>query len=298
MHRGILLWAALVCGCSSSGGGGGVADAGIGGGSGSGGGGSAGAPADVHCITQSDGCFCTSDSSHTYPDSQGLAVCNSESPLGAHCCAGATYPEFGDCECRGWGCVLNAAGCYCSDSSSDEPAKSCPSSQSYCCATMLGDEMVSCSCSTSPGCGTGMKVVSSCAKPETCPAGTSPTLSCKGELGMGGTSAGGGGTGGGGGTMGGTGGGTSGAGGSGGTSAGGSGGTTGGSPCSQCLGAKCPSEISACGASPDCKAVIDCMSACTSDACVTSCAKAHPTGFALFTKVADCGDLHCALECL
>ncbi len=56
---------------------------------------------------------------------------------------------------------------------------------------------------------------------------------------------------------------------------------------SMCAQAYCPSQLSACNANPECKAMQDCIAACKDMSCYGMCIQQHPKGqnemFALFT---------------
>lgn len=65
--------------------------------------------------------------------------------------------------------------------------------------------------------------------------------------------------------------------------------------CTSCTKSRCCDAIAACGA--DCQRVFQCVSACTTDACITSCAQAAPVGAQQFLALGECQESACSSVC-
>lgn len=182
----VLVGVVLACACSSSDGDGGSSPdggAGSSGSSGSGGGaGSSGEP-DVHCSDLSSSCLCVGDPDHLFGEGEGAPACTADMTQG-FCCESLDYP-FGissNCDCQGWGCIENAAGCICSQADSGQPLKSCSQTWPSCCARVIGDIVTGCVCSQDEACDDPTEVAVPNCGPTLlkCRGETIETNSCKG----------------------------------------------------------------------------------------------------------------------
>ena len=148
-------------------------------------GGAAGTPGqtDSHCVGLTAGCTCTGDPDNYFEESEGIASCTAAESNG-FCCRTADFPLSisGQCECQGWGCIENAAGCICSQLDGDKPLKGCSQSWPSCCAQVLGDTITMCTCSDDQACdGPSDVQVPSCSETVVkCHGDYVETASCKG----------------------------------------------------------------------------------------------------------------------
>ena len=85
----------------------------------------------------------------------------------------------------------------------------------------------------------------------------------------------------------------SGSGGEGGTEAGACGNSSDVSQCDQCADEQCCSELQTCGNSTDCEELLECVSDCATDACITDCENQHPASRSSYQSLVMCADVHC-----
>jgi hypothetical protein len=69
--------------------------------------------------------------------------------------------------------------------------------------------------------------------------------------------------------------------------------------CDQCAKEKCCTEVMACNASADCKALQECIAPCAQDdiVCIGTCEEAHSKGDGLLQDVGSCAQASCKNEC-
>lgn len=67
--------------------------------------------------------------------------------------------------------------------------------------------------------------------------------------------------------------------------------------CNTCYLSSCCDQFTACVNSTDCQAVLDCVSACNSDACESTCQQQHPAGYRLLDGLFQCTTNNCRTQC-
>jgi hypothetical protein len=68
--------------------------------------------------------------------------------------------------------------------------------------------------------------------------------------------------------------------------------------CPDCVQSNCAAEINACGGSPDCLAVNDCVNACDDDACRNACiGDDSKPGVTTYVNLLECAQAKCSAEC-
>jgi len=70
-----------------------------------------------------------------------------------------------------------------------------------------------------------------------------------------------------------------------------------GDVCTECLSGACPSTYCTCYENDECLALIECVDACSSDACQQACFSAHPNGISDLYLLTDCAATSCDSEC-
>ena len=67
--------------------------------------------------------------------------------------------------------------------------------------------------------------------------------------------------------------------------------------CLVCLYTSCQPEMNACISKPECTKLLECINACTTPMCETSCYQQFPGGSEAAGPVANCLQAHCSTEC-
>jgi hypothetical protein len=67
--------------------------------------------------------------------------------------------------------------------------------------------------------------------------------------------------------------------------------------CQACVGSQCSAELSACLDAAECAKIVQCGTACSFSACITTCINSHPNGHATFVTLANCAAKKCSAQC-